>query len=84
MARIEPRNGTATRRRELRRRMRNGLGTTRDSAPEAVEALYVAHNANELLELATDGRFGVAIIDRERGTFVGLADALRTAKGQVS
>lgn len=84
MPTIEPRFQSSGQRRELRRRIRNVLGVGREPAPGAVQALRAAHDMSELTELATDGRFSVAIIDRERGNFVGLADALRIAKGGVS
>lgn len=75
---------TAGARKAARRHIRNVLGTTREVAPEARQAIVAAGHTGTLMEDATNGRFTVAIIDNQRGVFLGQADALRIAKGGVS
>lgn len=79
---LEPQHQSATRRRELRSRIRNTLGSSRESAPEAAAALRAAFDVSELAERATDGRFTVTVYDNRRAVFVDLNTALKIARGQ--
>lgn len=78
---MEPRNQSATERRQLRSAIRNTLGVGRDEAPDAVQALRAARDMTRLLELATDGRFTLAVIDQPHGEFIDPYKAIRVAKG---
>jgi len=54
---------TKTRRRELRRRIRAILGTSRDDAPTIRDALETADNLSKLLDDASSGRFKLKVWD---------------------
>lgn len=81
MMALRPRMDSATRRRDLRRRIRNGLGTSRDPAPEAVQAIYAVESLDELLRLATGGAYALGIVDTRSGEVSTTGAALREARG---
>ena len=58
---------TATRRRVLRQYIRQALGTSRDPAPHAYEALRAVLYLSKLVHDATGGRFSVRLVDRING-----------------
>lgn len=60
---MQPRDRSATVRRELRRDIRNALGPSSDGAPEGPQVLRAARQMAELLELATNGRYGLMLTD---------------------
>lgn len=70
MARMVEAPQSATERRKLRRLVRELVGTTRDEAPTARTAIRLVALTAKLVQLATNDRYGVALIDRELGTFV--------------
>lgn len=57
------RRGSKTARREYRSSIRAVLGTTRDPAPDALDALAAARHLGALLDAATAGRYGIAVYD---------------------
>jgi hypothetical protein len=63
--RLSPRYQTATIRRELRRKLRNVLGSSRDAAPEGAQAVCVAFLASKLIYEATNGKLDVLITHRD-------------------
>ena len=57
----EPR--TKGRRRELRSSIRNILGTSSDTAPDVYTTLLAANKLQRLLDLASGGRYGLAVVE---------------------
>lgn len=80
-----PRDQSATERRELRRKIRNVLGTSREEAPGAMEAIMVVQQAQRLLELATGGELSLRLEWHHDGGHVDFVDygrARRLARGE--
>ena len=57
-----PRDGSKTRRREIRRNVRNWLGTSSDDAPTLDSALEAADELKRIIDLASNGRYGLAVV----------------------
>lgn len=57
-----PHEGTKTRRREIRRDVRRLLGTSSDGAPTLTQALEAADQLKRIIDLASGGRYGLAIV----------------------
>lgn len=55
--------GTKTRRREIRQNIRRILGVGHEQAPNAIGALMAARELGKLVDLATAGRYGIAVYD---------------------
>lgn len=55
--------GSKTRRKDYRRRIRNILGTSSDDAPTILHALDAARELGALVDVASGGRFGIAVYD---------------------
>lgn len=58
--------GTKTHRRELRRDVRSTLGTSSDDAPTVLQALRAASALQRILDAASGGRYGLAVVDLHR------------------
>ena len=69
------RPGTKTRRKERRSDARMWLGTSSDPAPNARQILLAIEALKGALDMATDGRFGLAIHDFETGEKLSAIDA---------
>lgn len=57
-----PRDGSKTRRREIRRSVRNWIGTSSDDAPTLDSALAAADELKRIIDLASNGRYGLAVV----------------------
>ena len=75
--------GTATRRRELRRLIRNRLGTSRQPAPDLIDTLVTADNLSELLRLASGGQMTLRVQNFNYASTISLREALAVARGQA-
>jgi hypothetical protein len=75
---LSPAYQTATFRRELRRQVRNLLGSSRDDAPSAVVALKALRLMSELVSAATNGHFDVLLVNR-KGQCVNRSEAVNFA-----
>jgi hypothetical protein len=64
-ARSSPRRDSVTHRKELRRRVRNMLGTSRDDAPNALVTLKAMRDLSILLSHASNGRYAVKLTGPE-------------------
>jgi hypothetical protein len=71
---------SATERRDLRRSIRNVLGTSREEAPTARQVINAATYLRRMMELASGGRFTLAIVDQQRGEFVDASKAHAIAR----
>lgn len=65
-------DGSKTRRKELRQEARNILGTSSDPAPTIIEALRAANKVQALLDLASNGTYGLAVVELRK---IGAAQA---------
>lgn len=63
-----PRDGSKGRRKDARRNVRAALGTSSDGAPSLTAALQAAESLRRIIDLASNGRYGLAIV---RPTFEG-------------
>lgn len=66
--------GSATERRELRRRIRSWLGISRDPAPESRRVFGAVRELARLVELSTGGRYKLVV---QRTSDGGLIDPRR-------
>jgi hypothetical protein len=57
-----PYSGNKTQRREIRRNVRNWLGTSSDDAPTLETALAAADELKRIIDLASGGRYGLAVV----------------------
>lgn len=62
------RDGSKGRRKDARRNVRSSLGTSADNAPGLLAALDAADSLRRIIDLASNGRYGLAIV---RSTFEG-------------
>jgi len=76
-----PAYGQKARRRELRQRIRNALGTSRDGAPSLLTVTYATLHLHELMTLTSGGRYGVAII-APGGEAIPFQEALDKARNE--
>jgi hypothetical protein len=60
------REGSKTARRRYRRDVRRILGTSSDPAPNVHQALTAANKLQQLLDAASGGRYGLAVVDLHR------------------
>jgi hypothetical protein len=63
-----PRDGTKGRRKEARSNTRSKLGVSADGAPGLLAALSAVESLRRIIDLASNGRYGLAIV---RPTFEG-------------
>lgn len=71
---VSVRENTKTTRKDARRNVRNALGTTAEAAPGLIAALDAADSLRRIIDLASNGRYGLAIV---RPTFEGETTQLR-------
>lgn len=64
-----------TRMRELRRTVRNGLGTSRDLAPELGQVLRSARAISEMLNIRSS-RYQMVLLDKQSGQYISAGEAL--------
>ena len=57
-----PYTDTKTRRRDIRRLVRGYLGTSSEAAPTLEDALRAADELKRLIDLASGGRYGLAVV----------------------
>lgn len=57
-----PHEGTKTRRRDIRRDIRRVLGTSNEDAPTLRQALLAADDLKRIIDLASGGRYGLAVV----------------------
>lgn len=57
-----PFDGTKTRRKEARRLVRGYLGTSSEAAPTLEDALLAAQELKRIIDMASGGRYGLAIV----------------------
>lgn len=57
-----PKSGTRTRRRDARRDLRRIIGTSSDDAPGLLAALDAAEQLRRIIDMASGGRYGLAIV----------------------
>lgn len=60
-ARMIPTHGTVGVRKDARRQVRNVLGTGRDDAPDALDAITAAQHLDKILRAASDGELRLVI-----------------------
>lgn len=77
---MQPRYESATRRRQCRRNVRNVLGTSSDPAPEAGQVIRAAEAMDELIRLASNGRFALVLVDQVTAEPIGSHGALKIAR----
>ena len=77
-------SGTATRRRDARRRVRNALGTSRDQAPSAMTALDAALALSQLLEDATAGNLSLRVQRGNAVATISLREAREVVKEAIA
>ena len=70
---------SATERRKLRMDVRNALGTSREGAPHALQAMRALAHLDRLVSLATNGRYQVYVKRMRDGTLVTTGEALNEA-----
>ena len=75
--------GTATRRRELRRLIRNRLGASSRPAPELADVLVAADCLSELLLLASGGQMSLRVRNFNYVETVSVREALTIARTQA-
>lgn len=59
---VGPRTGTKTRRKAIRQRIRNRLGTSSDDAPTLAGTVAAVRDLDTLLGLTTGGYLGVRLV----------------------
>lgn len=78
-----PHDGTKTRRKDARRSVRNVLGTSSDNAPTLAQALEAADHLKRIIDLASGGRYGLAVVrstdNAEEGQLAWYRDELTRA-----
>lgn len=77
---IEPRYQSATKRRDLRRRVRGMLGTSSAAAPDAVDAVGAASAMIELVDLAASGRVQLRLWDPRAQVWLTPAEARKIVR----
>jgi len=60
---FESKINSKTERKELRAKIRNKLGPSSDVAPQALTTIFAVEYLDELLKLATSGRFKLRVVD---------------------
>lgn len=80
--------GTVTRRKQLRQVVRNTLGPGSDPAPTVRGTLAAADSLKALLDLASGGRYGLAVTDFSKQAddperFIPISDAIAEVRERV-
>jgi hypothetical protein len=66
-ARMVARWGTATFRKDARRKVREVLGTSRADAPEVLDAITAAQHLDKIMDMASDGELRVKLVHARPG-----------------
>lgn len=77
---ISPKYASKTRRKQARQQVRNILGSSNDEATGPMPALRAAMYLNDLMVLATNGRFSIRVYDAKTREHLQTTEALVQAR----